>query len=387
MNLLHIIPTMNPKSGGPPEGLKRLVLSLGVMNVVSTIITLDDPSVVAWPSDVSARMVNLGPQKLSYAYSSKLVPWLQANIEKYDAVVVNGLWQYPGFAARRVCKAKGIPYYVFTHGMLDPWFKKEFPLKHLKKWLYWPWGQYPVLRDATAVLFTCEEERVLARQSFWLYRCNEKVVGYGTVAPKGDADQQREAFYQKYPETKGKRNLLFLSRIHEKKGCDLLIEAFAEVAKRDSNLHLVMAGPDQTGWKKNLVQLSERLGVADRITWAGMVAGDVKWGAYYAADAFVLTSHQENFGIVVAEALACGLPTLISNKVNIWREIADSEAGLVADDTLKGSKEMLSQWVGMSEEDRNAMRLKAKHCFDNTFDVGRCTKNLIELIENSEKFA
>jgi glycosyltransferase involved in cell wall biosynthesis len=380
INILHIIPTMNPESGGPAEGLHRLVLSLGVEGAVSTILTLDDPAAASWKFDASVSMVDLGPSKLSYAYSSKLIPWLQINVEKYDAVIVNGLWQYPGFAARQVCKAKGVPYYVFTHGMLDPWFKKEFPLKHLKKWLYWPWGQYPVLHDAAAVLFTCEEERVLARQSFWLYRCNEKVVGYGTVAPKGDAEQQREVFFEKYPETRGKRNLLFLSRIHEKKGCDLLIEAFADVAKLDGNLHLVMAGPDQQGWKKSLVQMSERLGVADRITWAGMVAGDVKWGAYHAADAFVLTSHQENFGIVVAEALACGLPTLISNKVNIWREIAEYEAGLVADDTLAGSKDLLGRWVGMSEEARNAMRRNAKHCFDTNFEMGQTAQNLIKVI-------
>ena len=62
-------------------------------------------------------------------------------------------------------------YFVFTHGMLDPWFKRTYPLKHLKKWLYWPWAEYRVLRDAQAVLFTCEEERILARQSFWLYKC------------------------------------------------------------------------------------------------------------------------------------------------------------------------------------------------------------------------
>ena len=79
--------------------------------------------------------------------------------------------------------------------MLDPWFKKQYPLKHLKKWMYWPWAEYRVLRDAQAVLFTCEEERVLARESFWLYRCNEVVVSYGTAKPKGDPEVELQEFF------------------------------------------------------------------------------------------------------------------------------------------------------------------------------------------------
>src|SRR5258706_5140390 len=126
--------------------------------------------------------------------------------------------------------------------MLDPWFKRAYPLKHLKKWLYWPWGDYRVLRDARAVLFTSDEERLQARRSFWLYRANEEVVAYGTTAPPENAVALREGFLSMHPELRGRRLLLFLSRIHEKKGCDLLVRAFAELAGTEPTLHLVMAG-------------------------------------------------------------------------------------------------------------------------------------------------
>ena len=86
-----------------------------------------------------------------------------------------------------------VPYLVQTHGMLDPWFKRSYPLKHLKKWCYWPWAEYPLLRDAAAVLFTCELERQLARQSFWLYQAKERVIAYGKAAPPGEAALQRRA--------------------------------------------------------------------------------------------------------------------------------------------------------------------------------------------------
>src|SRR6266481_4864459 len=111
------------------------------------------------------------------------------------------------------------------------WFKRAYPLKHLKKWLYWPWAEYRVLRNASAVCFTCEEERKLARQSFWLYRCNEKVVAFGTAAPGGDAQAQKRLFLSHYMELQGRRFILFLGRIHPKKGCDLVIRAFTDALK------------------------------------------------------------------------------------------------------------------------------------------------------------
>src|SRR5262249_9426438 len=144
---------------------------------------------------------------------------------------------------------------------LDPWFKREYPLKHLKKLMYWPWAEYRVLRDARAVLFTSEDEKLLARESFGLYKVNEIVVNYGVPEPTGDPVRQRDAFLTQFPHLRGKRFLLFLSRIHPKKGCDLLIRAFAAVAHRDPALQLVIAGPDQTGMQASLVNLAEQLGV------------------------------------------------------------------------------------------------------------------------------
>src|SRR5208283_2601129 len=162
----------------------------------------------------------LGPPKLNYGYSPRFVPWLRANTNKFDAVIVNGLWQYHGFGVWKALRNSSTPYVVFTHGMLDPWFKKQYPLKHLKKWMYWPWAEYRVLRDANAVLFTCEEERVLARSSFWLYRCNEVVVSFGTSQSAGEPQLEIQEFFRCYPELTGKKLALFMGRIHEKKGCD-----------------------------------------------------------------------------------------------------------------------------------------------------------------------
>jgi glycosyltransferase involved in cell wall biosynthesis len=310
---------------------------------------------------------------------------LRANCAAYDAVLVHGIWQYHSFAVWRALRHALTPYFVFTHGMLDPWFKRTYPLKHLKKWLYWPWAEYRVLRDAAAVLFTCEEERLLARRSFWLYRCREAVVHLGTAPPPLAAARQIAAFQEAFPRAVGRRVLLFLSRIHPKKGCDLLIRAFAEVARSDPTLLLLMAGPDQVGWRGALEALAARLGVANQILWTGMLAGDLKWGAFQVAEAFVLPSHQENFGIAVVEALACGKPVLISDKVNIWREITADRAGLVEPDTAAGIARLLREWLEMAAEDRASIEAGARASYERRFRIGCAAQGLVGALDSHQR--
>jgi glycosyltransferase involved in cell wall biosynthesis len=376
MRILHIISSVNPLGGGPIEGILQLAAADNRLRQDVEVLSLDDPSdsfVKDFPLDVHA----VGRGHLSYHYNPQFVPWLRANLQRFDVAIVNGLWQYHSFGAWRALHGSPLPYVVYTHGMLDPWFKKTYPLKHLKKSLYWPWAEYRVLRDAGAVLFTCEQERLLARQSFPHYRANEVVVGLGISAPDVKAESVREEFFAQYPHLRGKRIALFLSRIHEKKGCDLLIKAFARELAFDPDWHLLLCGPDQMGLQASLQKLAEELGIGDRLTWAGMIRGNMKWGAIHASEVFVLPSHQENFGIVVAEALACGVPTLISNKVNIWQEVERGGAGLVANDDLEGTCHLLRQWQQIPPEAHAAMRANTTPCFQQNFEAHHAAANLL----------
>ena len=382
MKLLHLVSSIDPRGGGISEGVVRLQSALSRAGHEGEILTLDapdEPFVKAFPGKIHA----LGPSRATYAYTPGLTPWLRQHASEYDAVIVNGLWQYTGLGALRALGALGDaapPYFVFPHGMLDPWFKRRYPLKHLKKSLYWALAEYRVLHNAAAVLFTCEEERLLARESFWPYRCDEAVVSYGTSEPPAESSHLTESFLQTFPALREKRLVLFLGRIHEKKGCDLLIDAFAQAAARSPDVHLVMAGPDQEGWVDALQARAQELGIANRITWAGMLSGDVKWGAFYACEVFCLPSHQENFGIAVAEALACGRPVLISDKVNIWREVADDAAGLVDTDTLPGTQQLLQRWLDATPAEMAAMRSAARRCFEQRFRIEQVAQNLVQAI-------
>lgn len=380
MKLLHVIGTLDPCYGGPVEALRQLTSVLLDLGHQSEVVTLDACD-AGWLIDFPGVVYSLGSSVGKYRYSKWLIPWIREHIDNYDAVVVRGIWQYQSYAVRRAALQKKIPYFVFLHGALDPWFKYRYPLKHLKKWLYWLWREYWNLRYATAVFFTSEQEKILARQSFWLYKANEIVTNYGTHAPDNSLiDQQSQNFYNLYPYLKNKHVLLFLSRIHAKKGCDLLIEAFAKVVHNNSNLHLVMAGPDQDGWQAKLEKQAEFLGISDCITWTGMLSSDAKWNAYRAADVFVLPSHSENFDIVVAEALACGIPVLITDKVNIWREIEYEKAGLVSSDTAEGVFSLLQRWLDLNEQQRIGFSQRAVNCFHKHFEIHQAAKSLMQAI-------
>jgi glycosyltransferase involved in cell wall biosynthesis len=371
---------VSPQGGGPIEGVRQRSLYLEQIGHSVEIVSLDDPS-ESFLQDFPLTVHALGPSRGGYGYNPRLVPWLRKYAPAFNAVIVNGLWEYNAFGAWRALHNSGVPYFVFTHGMLDPWFKRTYPLKHFKKWLYWPWATYRLLRDAQAVLFTTEEERVQARHSFWLYRAREHVVAYGTSAPPENATELRDMFVSANPELRDRRILLFLSRIHEKKGCDLLLHALASVAASDPKLHLVMAGPDQTGWVARLKALADSLGISDRVSWPGMLRNEMKWGAFYAAEAFVLPSHQENFGIAVAEALGCKLPVLISDKVNIWHEVRSYWAGLVAPDTLDGTVTLLRNWLALSATERKAMSDCAGKLYRERFTVSAMANSLLEVID------
>jgi glycosyltransferase involved in cell wall biosynthesis len=175
---------------------------------------------------------------------------------------------------------------------------------------------------------------------------------------------------------------LVLGRLHPKKGCDLLIRAYAEVAP---DLELVMAGPDQVGWMAELKGLAETLGIGDRVHWPGLMTGSAKWAALKGAEAFILPSHQDSFGLAVGEALGCGTPVLITDKVNIWREVHAAGAGLVGTDSVVGVATMLRSYLSLSETTREEMRAASRACFAEHFDMRATAAKTLEIFRELGK--
>jgi glycosyltransferase involved in cell wall biosynthesis len=339
---------------------------------------LDRPD-VKWLSDYDFPVVALGESEGKYGFSSKAVPWLKSNVSLFDAVIVHGIWQFHSLATYLACRCLKTPYYVFIHGALDPWFKRHYFLKHLKKCIYWLLVEYHVLKRSGGLLFTSKDEKLLARESFWPYNFNELVVGFGKEGRVANTLFEKAQFLKKFPNLTDRKLILFVSRMHAKKGVDLLVKAFFAIAKAHPEYQLVMLGPDPDDFQSKLeTNVTEEL--ARRVTWTGWVDSDEKWGAYALAEVFALVSHSENWGAAVVEALLSGTPVLLSNKVNIWREVVDSEAGLVDDDTEDGAARLMVEWISLDIETKNRYATQSRKCFEQNFDHKTASRRLLESI-------
>ena len=384
LRLLNVIRSVDTVHGGPAEGMRQLVRGIRAGGHESAVVTLDAPDaacVKGFPTTLHA----IGPAYGNWGYSPRLVPWLRAHAAHFDGVVAHGLWQYQTLGTWRALRGSGLPMFVMPHGMLDPWFRQAYPAKHTKKQLYWQLAESRVLRDAAAVMFTTQTESLLARGTFTPYQAVHEVIGYGLDLDREAQAASAEDFLVLHPELRGKRLVLFLARLHPKKGCDLLVAAFSQVAERDPQLHLVMAGPDSDGLEARLIAQVRSLGLAERVTFTGMLRGAAKWGALRASEVFVLPSHQENFGVAVAEALAMGVPALVSNQVNIWREVVDGGAGMAEADTVAGTRALLDSWLDLPPAERQAMQAACVPCFEAHFQVRSATDKLLALVNRTAK--
>ena len=390
MKILHVITSMDPAQGGLCQAVRNMVPALAAQGSDSEILCLDAPGSAFLGRD-TFPVHAIGPTKGPYAYGAALKPWLLANLQRFDVVITHGLWQHNSAGTSRALAhyrntnpGKPAPrHYVMPHGMLDPYFQKApgRRLKAIRNTVFWKLFEGPVVNNADGVLFTCAQELSLAREPFRPYRPKQELdVGMGVEAPPTQQAGMVPAFLERCPQVAGRPYLLFMSRLHDKKGVDLLIRAYVQLrtehkqrASDDPMPALVVAGPGlDTPYGAELQALAAAC-PAD-IHFPGMLSGDAKWGALYGCDAFVLPSHQENFGIAVVEAMACGRPVLISNQVNIWREC--QPGGVIADDTSVGTLNLLTKWRSLSPEQRAELGTEALAAYQRNFAVDEAARRL-----------
>ena len=384
---------MDPSAGGIARAISLTNPVLTLNGAVSDVATVDNPN-SKFLEQSEDRVLALGPGKFGWGYSRRLTLKLAEIIKSYDIVVVEGIWQFSAWIAHRTCKKNNIPYVVFVHGGLDPWFQqsKSRWLKAIRNICYWKLLLKTVINESEALLFTCKEEKDLAIGTFKQYCPKlEIVVGLGTSEPPAYEATMRRALESSL---KGRFNkehsyFLFMGRIHPKKGITDLLEAYcdllADVSDNSGSIpDLVIAGPyDDGGYFRECQRISESFPrAAGKIFFPGMLTGRAKWGALYGCDAFILPSYQENFGIAVAEALACGVPVLISKQVNIWQEICESGAGFSEPAGVKGAYAMLSKWISLSETSKTNTRVQSRLCFETFFSIDHSANSLKSTLED-----
>lgn len=383
MKICTVVCTLNPVDGGMVTWVKQLHRNLVRSGHELQIVTLDEGN-EAWYENIGFSTVNLGPSALGrFRYSQMLLSYLRDVAERCDAILTHGIWTYPPIAVHEELKRRPgeVVHINLPHGDLDPNFRTWFPAKHyFKKKPFYKFFGAKVLKACDGVLFTSLEEKKLAAVAFPDSERNQYVIRYGIELPPEEGDVTRE-IRQLIEGLGRRRKLLYFGRIHPKKGPDLLIKAFSRVAQQHQDLHLIMAGAGDEAFRASLEDRANALDLAGRISWTGSVVGYSKWHLYRNADAYILPSHTENFGITVAEAMSVGIPVLISNKVNIHPDIAAHKAGLVAPDTLEGTESLFRKWLAMSSEEAAVMGLQGKALVSDRFQAHQSAEDLVKICE------
>jgi glycosyltransferase involved in cell wall biosynthesis len=271
---------------------------------------------------------------------------LSERIARVDIVHLHSLYLFHVWAAARIARRVGVPYLLRPHGTLDPFLWKRHRLRKRIMELAF---QDRAIRGAAALHFTAQEELELARP--YSHGVPGVVVPNGLNIAEFEALPAPGGLRRAHPEIGARRVVLFLSRLNFKKGLDLLIPGFARARARHPDLHLVIAGPDD-GMRGQVERWVAQNNVADAVTLTGMLTGVRKLEALVDAYCFVLPSYSENFGIAIVEAMACGVPVAISDKVNIWREVVDGGAGLVGPTTIDGVAEQIARLAADPEASR-----------------------------------
>lgn len=330
MRVLQVVPGISPRAGGPSHTMS-FVRSLAKHGVEATLVTtnadagdrlavsLHQPVVRDGVTCIFHNVLSVGGR---WGVAPSFMRTLRRIVGTYDLVHIHWLFDFSSIAAARAAIAAGVPFLIQPHGSLDPHLGRK---NRLAKRLYLATIGRPLLSRAAAVVFTSEQERRLASygpsRPEWIVPVGLDMDQYATLPERG-------AFRAAFPSVAG-GFLLFLGRLSPQKGLDLLLPAFHRVLKIRPELSLVLMGPDYRGYEAEVRRMARDLGIEQRILITGLLPHQLKLAAFVDAELFVLPSYAENFGVVVPEALACGLPVVISDQVGIHQELAAEGAATV----------------------------------------------------------
>lgn len=353
MKVLHVIPSLSARHGGPSVALPLIARSLVQAGVSVDVATTDDDG-PGMRVDVPLgrpvqrdgwRVFHFRKQTEFYKVSLPFRSWVRRHAGDYDLVHIHALFSHTSNAAAHAARRAGVPYVIRPLGVLNRWGMEN--RRRILKQLSFRFIEQPILRNAAAMHYTAEAERIEAEQSGATARA--EVVPLGIDVGQFASLPGPEKFLEKFPSARGRDVVLFLSRVDAKKGLDLLLPAFAKVRAKFPNALLVIAGNGEETFVSGLRKRSAELGVAADVVWAGFLGGADKLAAFSAAKVFTLPSYSENFGIALVEALAAGLPTVTTDAVAVSEDIARHDAGLVVPCEVMALADALARLLGDGE--------------------------------------
>ena len=329
-NILHVIPYMHPSTGGPPVVVENFVAEAGRLGHSSEILSTtkycrgDERSLKARLDELAPTTLLTELQTLPFV-SRSAGAVIDAHVRRADLVHVHTLWRPLNIAARYACLRHDRPYVVMPHGMLDPY---SLSVKALKKSLYLRLFESRNMARAQRMIYTTSEEERLAALAGLRLPPGE-IVPLGARTSSTSTGDLRLRFLLRYPQAEGKRRLLFLGRLHHKKGLDRILSSLSKVKQAIPNVLLIVVGTGEPEYEKHIRKFVSALDLDAHVLFTGHLDGELKWASFAAAELFLLPSRQENFAITVAEAMQMGVPVVITDKVNTWPYVEEAGAGIV----------------------------------------------------------
>ena len=353
--MLHVIPSVGPRRGGPSLAMDLIARSLVEQGIQVDVATTDDdddqrlPVPLHQPVQRAGATYRFFPRQLhAYTTSLPLRSWLHAHAHEYDLIHTHAVFSFAPTVAARAAQRAHVPYVVRPLGTLAPYgLRQHGVLKRLSL----RFVDRPILRHAAVIHCTSDAEAAEIAQLDPAWRT--RVIPLGLELERISPARDKQWLHSHAPQLADRMVVLFLSRIDPKKGVELVLSAIARLRHDALPVGAIIAGAGAAEYVQQLKSQADRLGISNDIIWSGQVAGADKMAVLAAADAFVLPSRAENFGIAVAEALAAALPVIISSEVGIHPQIRASGAGLVVETNEAAVAGAINKL--MNEEQRRRM--------------------------------
>ena len=395
MKILCVIPSYYPafKFGGPIASvhyLNKALVKKGVeVTVYATNVGLEDK--VSANTEVDVDGVKVFYFKFSkiveflgkisglfgptgWQFSRPLKRALKENLNNFDLVYISAIWNYPTAIAAHYCRKYKKPYIIAPRGIFYPY---TFNKKNWKKRPYYQLITKRDLEKASAIHYTTIDEFEEGHSFLGIKNNHIFIVPNGISLSEFDNLPSKENLKNKYPILKDKKVILFLSRLDWKKGLDILAKAYGLLSKKRDDVYLVVVGDGPEKFKNQVKNWFKNEGVFERTLFTGMFTGREKLEAYTGSDIFVLPSYSESFGMVVIEAMACGLPTIISDGVGLYQEINSSRSGLVVPcDSVKLAEAMNNLLNDAAL--RQNIKENAKKLVKEKFDIDKVADEMLK---------
>jgi glycosyltransferase involved in cell wall biosynthesis len=381
LNILYISPSYYPafKYGGPTQAIflltKALVKKNTNVDVFTTNAGIEKKNIRTntWYDYEGVRVKYfryIGYEH--YNFSVTYLNELRKTVKNYDLVHITALWNFPVLVASFLSSKYNLPYLITLNGVLT---KEAFNIKSTRiKKIYFNLFSKKNIFHSSALHFTSkyEEEKFLEFTN--ITKKSSFIIPNGLDLSAITFNE--EIFFEQFPLLKDKKYILFLGRLNKIKGIDVLISAFKKLSQEFTDLFLVICGPDNDNYRLEIDNFLDHT-VINKIMFTGSITEKDKWTALKSAELFVLPSYSENFGLAAIEAMACGTPVIVSNKVGIYKEVQEAEAGLVVETTPEsiytGIKKILA-----SNELKKKLSENGKKLVFEKYDINKVADQMIE---------